>query len=172
MIETETFLHDWTGEIAAPLQLVENKVRSEWVDEFHHMNMAHYLTICDQSNWAFWNWINGPDQTIESRAGHEYVIVENHITYGAELAEGDGFTITTQLIGFDDKRLILFHQVLTADGHVSASNETKLLGFNLDTRRPEAWSPRVAERLTQILQAHETLGTPAQSGQGIALKNR
>lgn len=172
MLVTETFLHDWTGEIAAPCRLVDNIVKPEWVDEFQHLNMAHYLTICDQANWAFWNWINAPLQTIAQRAGHEYVIVENHVTYSGELAEGDAFTITTQVTDVDDKRIILFHRVLDARGALSATNQVKMLGFNLETRRPEAWRPMVADRLNQILAQHLSLGRPAQSGQSIALKKR
>ncbi len=172
MLVTETFLHDWTGEIAAPCRLVENIVKPEWVDEFQHLNMAHYLTICDQANWAFWNWINAPLQTIAQRAGHEYVIVENHVTYSGELAEGDRFAIETQLTDFDDKRMIIFHRVLDSDFGLSATNEVKLLGFNLESRRPETWSPLVAERLSLILGRHQDLGRPEQSGQAIALKKR
>jgi acyl-CoA thioester hydrolase len=169
---TETILHPWTGEIAAPLCLVSRHVRPEWIDEYGHMNMAHYLTACDLANWAFWNWVNAPLQTIEGRAGHEYIIVENHVTYTGELAEGAPFTIETRLTDLDEKRYILFNRVLDAEGAVSATNEVKMLGFNLETRRPEAWQPRVAERLTQVLAAHAALERPAQSGQGIALKRR
>jgi len=169
---TETILHPWTGVIASPLTLVERHVRAEWIDEYGHMNMAHYLTICDLSNWAFWNWVNGPQQTIEARQGHEYIIVENHVTYSGELAEGAAFTIETQLTDLDEKRYILFHRVLDANGAVSATNETKMLGFNLETRRPEMWQPHVAERLAKVLEAHAALGRPAQSGQSITLKKR
>ncbi|MEO1192075.1 MAG: thioesterase family protein [Pseudomonadota bacterium] len=170
MVLTETFLHDWTGDVATPLRLVENRVKADWVDEYHHLNMAHYLTICDQANWAFWNWINAPEQTIETRAGHEYIIVENHVTYRGELEEGDAFVIETQLTDLDSKRYILFHRVLDADGTLAATNEVKCLGFNLETRRPENWRPLVSERLDQIRTSHESLGRPAQSGQSIALK--
>ncbi|MDP5085515.1 MAG: thioesterase family protein [Yoonia sp.] len=172
MLITETFLYDWTGDIPTPLQLVDNTVKPEWVDEYQHLNMAHYLTICDQANWAFWNWINAPEQTIAARAGHEYVIVENHVTYSGELTEGAAFTIQTQLTDFDSKRLILFHRVLDGDGNLSATNEVKCLGFNLETRRPENWRPRVSGRLEQIHGAHARLGMPEQSGQGIALKKK
>jgi YbgC/YbaW family acyl-CoA thioester hydrolase len=168
----DAFLHDWTGEIAAPLLLVENVVKADWVDEFRHLNMAHYLTICDQANWAFWNWVNAPEQTIEARAGHEYVIVENHVLYTGELAEGDRFAIETQLTDLDDKRLILLHSVRDADGGLSAANETKLLGFDLETRRPEAWRPAVRERLSLVLAAHASLGRPEHSGRAIALTKR
>lgn len=172
MLVTETFLHDWTGEIAAPLCLVRNRVKPDWVDEFHHLNMAHYLTICDQANWAFWNWINAPVQTMDGRQGHEYAIVENHVTYSGELAEGDAFSIETQVLDVDAKRLVLFHRVLDAGGAVSATNEVKFLGFNLESRRAETWQPGVAARLDQILAAHADLGRPAQAGQGIALKKQ
>ncbi len=172
MLVTETFLHDWTGDIAAPLRLVDNVVKPEWVDEYHHLNMAHYLTICDQANWAFWNWINAPEQTIEARGGHEYIIVENHVTYTGELAEGAAFHIETQLTDLDAKRYILFHRVIDADGNLAATNEVKCLGFNLETRRPESWRPFVGERLELIHGAHLTLGRPDQSGQGIAPTKR
>ena len=173
MMETETFLHPWDGAVPRPLCLVENTVKAAWVDEFQHLNMAHYLTICDQANWAFWNWVNHPVQTIEARGGHEYVIVENHVTYSGELREGDAFTITTQLTAVDAKRFILFHTVLDAAGAVSATNEAKMLGFNLETRRPENWQTVVAERLAQIEAEHShALGLPAQAGQGVVLSKR
>lgn len=169
---TETFLHDWTGQIATPLCLVENRVRHEWIDEYGHMNMAHYLTVCDQANWAFWNWINHPVQTIEGRAGHEYAIVENHVTYSGELAEGAAFRIETQLLDVDAKRFVLFHRVLDDKGELSATNEVKMLGFNLETRRAEAWLPLVSDRLAEVLRVHSALDRPVQAGQGIGLKRK
>lgn len=171
MIETVEIFHDWTGAVDAPLRLVEGVVPADWVDEYGHMNMAMYLAACDQANWAFFNWINDPLR-MPDRGGHEYVIVENHVTYGAELAEGDAFAIETQLLEWDAKRYILFHRVLTADGAVAATNEVKMLGFNLETRRPEAWVPEVAARLERIGQAHGALERPAQAGQGIVLGRR
>ena len=172
MAETGTALHDWTGQVAAPLRLVHGTVRREWIDEYGHLNMAHYLTICDEANWAFWNWINAPQRTMEDRDGHEYVIVENHVVYRAELAEGASFTIETQLTDVDDKRYILFHRVLSGDGGLAASNEVKCLGFDLRSRRPEPWRGVVAPRLQCILGAHAGLGRPDVSGAGIALRKR
>jgi acyl-CoA thioester hydrolase len=172
VVETETFLHDWTGDVAAPLRLVQSVVRPEWVDEFGHLNMAHYLTICDQANWAFWNWVNHPDQTLAARAGHEYVIVESHVTYRAELADGARFAIETQLTDLDEKRCIVFHRVLDADGELAATNEVKCLGFDLEARRIEPWRDVIARRLEQVLAAHAALGRPEQSGAAIGLRKR
>jgi acyl-CoA thioester hydrolase len=169
MTDTDAFLHDWTGAVVAPLRLVHGTVRQEWIDEYGHLNMAHYLTICDQANWAFWNWINAPRQTMASREGHEYVIVENHIIYGAELVEAADFAIRTQLTDVDEKRYILFHRVLDARGELAATNEVKCLGFDLRLRRPEAWRTVLAQRLARVEEAHAVLGRPEQSGAGIVL---
>ena len=172
MPEIETFPHPWTGHVNAPLRLVDGTVRREWIDVYGHLNMAHYLTICDEANWAFWNWINAPEQTMEGRAGHEYVIVETHVVCRAELVEGAAFAIETQLTDHDDKRYILFHRVLNGGGELVATNEVKCLGFDLRSRRPEPWRGVVAGRLERIREAHAHLGRPEQSGAGIVLSRR
>ena len=80
--------------------------------------------------------------------------------------------LKTQLLDWDAKRYILFHRVLDASGQVAATNEAKMLGFNLHTRRPEAWGAIPAERLARIAEAPGTLATPGQAGQGIVLGRR
>lgn len=172
MVATELFLHAWTGQIDAPLRLVNGRVKPEWVDDYRHLNMAHYLTICDQATWAFWNWVNAPHQSLETRHGHEYVAVESHIIYANELVEGEAFRIDTQLTDLDEKRFILFSRVLKTDGTTAATNEVKILAFNLEARRPEAWQGEVSERLKLILTSHAKLGRPGPSGQGIVLKKK
>ncbi|MEM1382947.1 MAG: thioesterase family protein [Pseudomonadota bacterium] len=162
----------WTEPVPAPLTLFETRVKPEWIDEFEHMNVAHYITVCDQANWGFWNLVNAPDG-MEARAGHEYVIVENHVHYLDELPLGAAIRVTTQLLDHDDKRYILFHRVWReSDGALSATNEVKCLGFNLRERRIERWAPRVVARLDAAAAAHLPLGQPDQAGQGIALKKR
>ena len=163
----------WTGEIGAPLVLFRGVVRPEWIDEFGHVNVAHYLTICDHANWAFWNWINHPEGAIEDRDEHEYVIVENHVCYVDELAIGTPIHVNTQLLGFDDKRYVLFHRVIKSEGEIlAATNEVKCLGFDLSGRRPETWRPIVAERLELVSGAHDALDVPDAAGKGIALKRK
>ncbi len=163
----------WTGEVAAPLTLFRTTVRPQWIDEYEHVNIAHYLTICDHSNWAFWNWINGPEGTIEERQGHEYIIVENHVHYLDELALASPIHVTTQLLAFDSKRYVLFHRVYKSETDtLAATNEVKCLAFNLAERRSETWRPFVAKRLESIDEAHGGLDQPSQAGRGIALKSR
>ena len=159
----------------SPFRLWQGSVIADWIDEFEHVNIAHYLTICDQANWAFWNRINAPSDTMEARAGHEYIIVENHVNYVSELPLGAGISVTTQVLEADEKRVILFHHVWrdeAGEKTLSATNEVKLLAFDLNARRPMAWVGRVAERLDASLAAHAPLGRPEKAGLGIALKRR
>lgn len=170
MAETYDAPRAWDGSIDAPLTLFQTQVRRDWIDEYNHVNIAHYLTICDHANWAFWNWINSPNGTIEQRAGHEYVIVENHVCYLDELALDTPINVTTQLTGVDEKRYVLFHKVWKSDdATLAATNEVKVLGFNLTTRRPENWQDQTRARLDQIAQQHQTLEIPKQAGRGIRL---
>ncbi|MEO0818947.1 MAG: thioesterase family protein [Pseudomonadota bacterium] len=160
------------GDYAAPLALYEGRVRAEWIDEFGHVNIAHYLTICDQANWGFWTLANAPED-MQARGGHEYVILENHVRYLDELALDTEIRVTTQLLEADDKRCILFHRVWrVADGALSATNEVKMIGFDLEQRRVEAWRPVVRARLEAILAAHAPMERPAEAGLGIDLKRR
>lgn len=160
----------WTGTIDAPLVLFRSPVRQEWLDLYEHVNMAHYSTIGDHSTWAFWNWINAPDD-LEARDGHEYVVVQSNVHYIDELALGSSLHVTTQLLAFDDKRYIMFHKIWrTEDNVLAATNEVKCIGFNLKDRRSERMRPVVAERLALIRDAHAALEVPAEAGKGISLK--
>ncbi len=152
-----------------PLRLYETRIKPEWIDEFEHMNVAHYITVCDQANWAFWNFMNG-NRLMEQRDGHEYVIVENHVHYINELVVDEPIHVTTQLLACDDKRFILFHKLWRdADGVLAATNEAKGLGFNLNERRIESFLPKVKEQMNNLLQSQGNMSIPEQAGNGITL---
>jgi YbgC/YbaW family acyl-CoA thioester hydrolase len=155
-----------------PLRLYETRIKPEWIDSYQHMNVAHYITVCDQANWEFWRLVNG-DRDMEARDGHEYVIVENHVHYINEVVLDAEVYVTTQLLACDDKRFILFHNVWrVSDGALSATNEVKSLGFDLNTRRIEAFLPDVQARLNDVMAQHKDLPIPDAAGKGIALSRR
>lgn len=154
-----------------PLQLVERVIPRDWIDEYGHMNLAHYVTLCDEATYAFWNVLNGAE-TLETRNGHEYAVLETHVCYLDELAEGEGARVTTQLLASDLKRYVLFHRVFKLDGTLAATNEVKVLGFNLISRRSEAFQPAVLTELQTLQAAHDGLDRPEVAGQGIVLGRR
>lgn len=154
------------------LRLHQTRIKPEWIDEYGHMNVAHYITVCDAATWAFWTLVNG-GREMDRREGHEYVVLENHVHYLNEVTLDEPVHVTTQLLGHDDKRFILFHHMYKSeDGSLSATNEVKVLGFNLNERRIESFAPDVRERLAATLAAHASLGRPEQAGHGIELKKK
>ena len=155
-----------------PLTLVETQIKPEWIDEYGHMNVAHYVTVCDQATWAFWHYVND-DRRISERGGHEYVVLENHVHYINEVLVHTPVHVTTQLLACDDKRFILFHRLWNSgDDLLSATNEVKAMGFNLNERRIETFTRDVRDALQQLFQSHSALPAPEQAGQGIVLNKR
>jgi acyl-CoA thioester hydrolase len=156
----------------APLVLYETVVKREWIDYYHHMNVAYYVLICDEATGAFWDYAHD-GQGIGQRGGAEMVVLESHVNYLKEVVLGDPVRVTTQLLEVDDKRLRLFHTMTHATaGFVAATNEIKAIGFDLDQRRIMSFRPAVRTRLQDIWQAHQELPQPTDAGQGISLKKR
>ena len=136
------------------------------------MNMARYVEACDLSTYAFWEHVNAP-KDLAARGGAEYAVVESHVNYLSELRQGDPYSLTTQLLGADDKRFRLFHMIYHGEtGELIATNEIMALGFDLEQRRLMAFLPEVRARLEEVLTAHETLPTPKNAGRAIGMPKR
>ena len=155
-----------------PIRTHEDRIKPEWIDSYGHMNVAHYITVCDQATWSFWEQVND-GCSMDQRDGHEYIVLETHVHYINEVLEGTPVYVTTQLLSHDDKRFIIFHHLWRRqDGVLSATNEVKVLAFNLNERRIVTFLPGVPARLAEIHADHQTLEAPEQAGHGIALKRR
>jgi YbgC/YbaW family acyl-CoA thioester hydrolase len=148
----------------------ETSIQPEWIDEYEHMNVAHYITVCDQATWAFWHIVNG-DRQMDERDGHEYVVLETHVNYISELSLGTAVYVTTQLLACDDKRFVIFHRLCRSDDDsLSATVEVKGIGFDLAQRRIEPFTAEVREAMASMARAHASFGVPEAAGRGIALK--
>lgn len=158
--------------MAEPLALYATTIRPEWIDEYDHMNVANYVLVCDQATYAFWEYVNGGRQLAE-RGGAEYIILETHVNYLNEVRLGDPVRVTTQLLECDDKRFRIFHTLIhTGEGFVSATNEVKALGFDLNARRIMSFKPDVRARMAELVREHAALPVPEAAGRGIALARR
>ena len=156
--------------IDGPIILHQDYVRSEWVDEYDHMNLAYYVLVCDQATYAFWELIN-EGQSLEHREGLEYAVVETHVNYLQEVRLNDPVVVTTQLLGYDQKRFHIFHELRHADrGFLSATNEVMALGFDLNSRKIQPFRKSVQQQLMAIADHHNCLEVPANAGRSIRLK--
>ena len=156
--------------IEAPLDAYRDVVRPEWIDNNRHMNMGYYVVVFDLATDEFMRWV-GLDAAHRRQYRITTFCLEAHVTYHREVREGDPLRFTTQLLGYDAKRLHYIHAMYHAtDGYLAATNELMSLHVALDTRRGAPMAPGVQARLAAIQAAHEALPRPPQVGRVIGLR--
>jgi len=154
--------------IEAPFDRHRAVVLPEWIDYNGHMNVAYYLLAFDHATDAFFDHL-GLDTAHREATGGSTFAGEIHLTYQREVHEGDPLRITTQLLGFDDKRLRFFHRMYHGgEGFLSATMEALALYVDLGRRRVSAFPPEIRAHLTEVFAAHSELPLPPEAGRVIA----
>ena len=147
-------------------------IRPEWCDYNGHMNLAYYVLVFDHATDAFWNEL-GIGLEYRDRTDNSTFTVESHITYDQEVLEGDEVRCTTQLLGFDDKRIHYFHCMYHVRNDYLAAT-TELLGVHVDltVRRVAPMPHHIQTRLAETMYLHRRFVPPDQVGQVISLGSR
>ncbi len=160
------------GDIPAPLALCAERVRREWIDANGHMNVAYYTLIFDYGTDAFYDYIGiGTDYRRRSDCSH--FTLESHIVYARELREGDPVRVTTQLLGFDAKRVHYFHFMHHGEeGYLAATNELISIHVDMGARRSAPMPDEVMRGLERVMAAHGSLARPPQAGRAVSLKQK
>src|SRR4029450_7966922 len=95
---------------------------TSWVDYNGHMQEAYYLVAFGDGLDAFFRYIGDDDAYRDSRL--TFFTAETHLNYSKAMKAGQPFPIETQLVGFDGKRMHLFHRMLHGKtGELVATNE-------------------------------------------------
>ncbi len=158
--------------IAAPLALYESHVRPEWIDYNGHMNVAYYVLVFDHASDAFFDFIGIGESYVEQH-GHSLFALETHVTYRRELRAGDPIRITTQLLGFDQKRVHYIQNMYhAAEGHLAATSELLGLHVDLAARRSAPLPADAVARLAAVRKAHAELTVPPEVGRVMGLGPR
>ena len=156
----------------APLALYEAVIEPEWLDWNDHLNVAYFLLAFDRATDALYRYLGVAEDYIEER-GHSMFAFETHVVDQRELRGGDPIRVTTQLLGFDDKRIHFIHQMYHgADGYLAAANDWLAIHVDLARRRAARFPPDIAARLAEIREAHAGLPTPPAVGRAISLDSR
>ncbi len=102
-------------------------VQPDWVDYNGHLRDAYYLLIFSYATDALMARI-GLDADSRGQSGHSLFTLEAHINYLHEVKLGTEVWVQTQIIGFDRKRLHLYHSLHRADfdGALAASEQMLL----------------------------------------------
>ncbi len=155
-----------------PLETARATIRGEWTDYNGHMNLAYFVLIFDYATDGFYGRIGlGPDY--RARTDRSTFAVETHTSYLAELMEGQAVVCTTQLLGFDEKRIHFFHRMFKAGSDlVAATTEQMAVHVDLVARRVASMPEEIQERLGDVFVRHARLARPAQAGRVIRLAGR
>lgn len=156
--------------IESPLCLYTGVVPPDWIDYNGHMNVAYYVLAFDHATDAFLDGL-GMGQDYRERQSCSAFVVETHVNYQRELVAGDSMRITTQLLGFDSKRIHYFHRLYHAEkGFLAATTELMVIHVDLAKRHSAPMPLPVLDRLSAVMAQHIQLPRPPQSGRVIGVR--
>ncbi|MGZ4172227.1 MAG: carnitine 3-dehydrogenase [Solirubrobacteraceae bacterium] len=148
------------------LRLHEALVEPGWIDYNGHMTEHRYLEVMADSTDAFLRAIGVLGPYIDS--GCSYYTVETHIRHLGEAHGGDRISVATRLLGHDDKRLHLFHELLRhEDDALIATGEHMLLHVDRAAGRTTPAAPEILAALAEIAAAQRDLPRPEGAGNHV-----
>ena len=157
--------------IDGPMETLRETVRAEWTDYNGHMNLAYFVLIFDLATDRFYSEF-GLGEDYFRRTDHSTFAVESHTAYLAEVLEAASVRCTTQLLGFDEKRLHYFHRMYReADGVLASTMELMAVHVDIGVRKVAPMPKEVQDRLGKIFVAHAGLERPPQVGRVMHLGN-
>ncbi|MDE0155445.1 MAG: thioesterase family protein [Gammaproteobacteria bacterium] len=150
--------------ISAPLKLYKDLIVPEWIDYNGHMNVSYYVLVFDRATDEFFDFM-GMDAEYRAANNVSAFTAEMHVNYIGEVKEGEEVYVTTQLLGYDEKRFHYFHRMYQAEqGYLAATSELLCLFVDMSQRRVTQMPPPILDRLAEIKQSHAELPLPEQVG--------
>jgi acyl-CoA thioester hydrolase len=163
-------MNDHVVDIEAPVSRWRERVLPEWLDYNGHMNVAYFVLIFDHGTDEFYPLI-GLGKPYRQRTGKSTFAVESHITYQRELSVNEEVKVTTQLLGFDNKRIHYLHTMWHAEKGVQmATLEQLALHVDLTTRKVEPMPLESQELLSQMWEKHRNLPRPVEVGSVMGIR--
>ena len=147
----------------------EGRVRPEWIDINGHMNVAYYVLAFDLGVDALWARAGITEEYIATRNLSTFA-VESHITYQAELKEGDPYRVTTQVLAVDDKRVHQFQSLYHGeDGYLAATAEWLNLHVDLGTRRVSPFPDEIRSAFIAVAKMQHGMPVPPEAGKRMVV---
>jgi acyl-CoA thioester hydrolase len=154
----------------APISRWRERILPEWLDYNGHMNVAYFVLVFDHGTDAFYPLI-GLGKPYRQRTGKSTFAVESHITYQRELSVNEEVKVTTQLLGFDEKRIHYFHAMWHAETNVQmATLEQLALHVDLTTRKVEVMPAESQRLLHELWESHKGLPRPNEVGSVMSMQ--
>jgi acyl-CoA thioester hydrolase len=155
--------------IPAPFAGYEAEVLPEWIDLNGHMNLAYYTVLFDYATDLLFDTI-GIGRRYKDETQHGTFVVETHNRYERELLAGEIVSVASRILGVDQKRIHLGHEMFRrADGARAATQELLFLSIDLSRRRVVPFPPAAAALVATAAATHAALPRPDWCGRRIAL---
>jgi len=135
-------------------------VQEDWVDYNGHLRDAFYLLIFSYATDALMERI-GLDADSRGQSGNSLFTLEAHINYLHEVKLGTEVWVQTQIIGFDRKRLHVYHSLHRAGfDEALAASEQMLLHVDLAGPKSAPFTEHSQALLKDVEQLQQDLPTP------------
>ena len=158
--------------VPAPFAEFRTTVKPEWVDHNGHMGIRSYTHVFDEGVNQFYRFLGLSREVLKAR-GHTIFALQETSWFRREVMLGDPLLVTSQLIDVDHNKLVTFHHLhQTRDDYVAALYEIIEIQIGREARKPAPFPDETRERLAAVHAAHETLGRPPQSGQGVGIRRK
>lgn len=150
--------------------IATGRVLAEWIDINGHMNVAYYVLAFDRAVDTLWTELGITSEYIESSKCSTFA-VECHVTYQAELREGEPYLITSQILAYDEKRIHQFQRMYHAEQkYLAATAEWMNLHVDLMSRRVSPWPRAILSALREFSRRQGILAAPAEAGQKMSIQ--
>jgi carnitine 3-dehydrogenase len=160
---------DEPGEAGGPLRLHEVRVPPEWIDYNGHVHESRYLQVFGDAADALFRHV-GIDASYLA-AGGSYYTVETHLSLLRQTVAEERIHVTTQVLGFDEKRLHAFHSLYrSGDDALLATAEQMYVHVDTTVERATPASASVLEAVARVADAHAGLPAPERAGKAIRLR--
>jgi carnitine 3-dehydrogenase / betainyl-CoA thioesterase len=153
-------------DLSRPLRLHAVRVPPEWIDYNGHAHESRYLQVFGDSTDALLRYVGVDAAYLDG--GGSYYTVETHLSFMREASAGESLHVTTQVLGFDDKRLHVFHELYRSGEDILLATAEQLF-LHVDTVEGRA-SPadrEILDRIARIATAHAALPRPERAGRAI-----
>jgi acyl-CoA thioesterase FadM len=143
-------------------------VPEEWIDYNGHMMDAYYFVAFTEATEVFLDHV-GLGAAYRERSGCGIYTVESHLCFKASVRAGEMLCYRTQLLGYDAKRLHIFHHIITSTGAEAATSELMFLHVDLAGERVTAMPPERLAEVAVLAAGHAALPVPEEAGRRIAM---
>ena len=159
-----------TVNIGAPFEALRLAVTDDLVDHNGHMGIRSYTRLFDRATGPFYAALGLSRESL-ARCGATVFALQESSWYIREVLRDDPLLITAQLVDHDHNKIVSFLTMIQErQNYVAASFELIEILMDRETRRPRRFPEAVACRLAAMRAAHDSLGRPSRSGQGIGIR--